>query len=60
MVGLSILTDRKTQANKGFASSGVMYKLVALCFYSSSVQVTVFCSETRPNAKPENFLVNVK
>lgn len=39
MVGLSILTDRKTQANKGFTSSGVMYKLEVLYFSSSSVPV---------------------
>ena len=30
---------KKTSANTGFASSGVMYKLGALCFYSSIVLV---------------------
>ncbi len=38
----------------GFASGRVTCKLEALCFYSSVVLVTVLCSETRPNAKPEN------
>jgi hypothetical protein len=45
---------RKTAGNTGFASGGVTCKLGALCFYSSSVQVDRLCSETRPNAKPEN------
>jgi hypothetical protein len=36
------LKERKTTANTGFASGGLTYKLEALCFYSSSVQVDSF------------------
>jgi uncharacterized integral membrane protein len=55
------MTENRTPAtNTGFASGGVTYKLEALCFYSSSLQVDSFLlpclpagRETRPNAKPE-------
>jgi hypothetical protein len=42
--------------NTGFASGGVKCKIGDLCFYSISVQVDSFCSETRPKAKPENVI----
>jgi hypothetical protein len=48
------VTENITVANMNFASGGVTCKLGALYFYSASVQLTVLCSETRSNAKPEN------
>ena len=47
---------RKAAYNTGFASGGLTCKLGALCFYSSSVLIDSFGSETRPNAKPENVM----
>ncbi len=52
--------SRMPATNTGFASGGVMCKLEALCFYSSVVLVDSLCSETRPNAKPQNVGSNVK
>jgi hypothetical protein len=49
-----ILTIKNTEnkeartANTGFASGGVTYKLGALCFYSSSVQVDSFVLRNPP------------
>jgi hypothetical protein len=55
------MTTRTTGYNTGFASGGLTCKLGALCFYSSlpagrqvQCRLTVLCSETGPNAKPEN------
>lgn len=42
---------RKTCHNTGFASGGVMCKLGALCFYSSSVQVDSFVLRNPPERK---------
>jgi hypothetical protein len=42
---------RKTAGNTGFASGGVMCKLGALCFYSSSVQVDSFAIRNPPERK---------
>ena len=56
------MTTRTTGYNTGFASGGLTCKFGALCFYSSlptgrQVQcfLTVYCSETRPNAKFSMF-----
>ena len=53
-------TEQLTAANTGFASGGLTCKLGALCFYSSSVLIDSFGSETRPNAKPENVSGNCR
>ena len=46
------MTSRKlTACNTGFASGGVMYKLEALCFYSSSVLVDSFVLRNPPERK---------
>ena len=42
---------RTTTGNTGFASGGVMCKLGALCFYSSSVQVDSFVLRNPPERK---------
>ncbi len=50
-------------AKTGFASGVVTCKLGALSFHSSSVLVDPEysgCSETRPNAKPENVMPHYK
>lgn len=45
--------DKKTVGNTGFASGGVTYKLGALCFYSSSVQVDSFVLRKPPERKAQ-------
>ncbi|MDP2162425.1 MAG: hypothetical protein Q8K02_18235 [Flavobacterium sp.] len=40
--------------NTGFASGGVMCKLGALCFYSSSVLVDSFVLQNPPERKARN------
>jgi hypothetical protein len=43
-----------TAHNTGFASGGVTWKLEALCFYSSSVQVDSFVLRNPPERKAQN------
>jgi hypothetical protein len=43
-----------TAHNTGFASGGVTWKLEALCFYSSSVQVDSFVLRNPPERKARN------
>jgi hypothetical protein len=43
--------SNRSAANTGFASGGVMFKLGALCFYSSSVQVDSFVLRNPPERK---------
>jgi len=45
---------RKTPYNKDFESVGVMCKLGALCFYSSSVLVDSFLLRNPPERKARN------
>jgi hypothetical protein len=42
---------KQRTANTGFASGGLMYKLGALCFYSSSVLVDSFVLLNPPERK---------
>lgn len=42
-----MINERRAAANTGFASGGVMCKLEALCFYSSSVLVDSFVLRNR-------------
>lgn len=45
-------------ANTGFASGGVTYHLELCASIQVQCRLTVLCSETRPNAKPENVVVS--
>jgi len=45
-------------ANTGFASGGVTCKLGAFASFQVQCWLTVLCSESRPNAKPETVLQN--
>ena len=47
-------------ANTGFASGGVTYHLELCASIQVQCRLTVLCSETRPNAKPENVSGNAK
>jgi hypothetical protein len=48
---------KQRTANTGFASGGLMYKLGALCFYSSSVLVDSFVLLNPPERKaPKRYL----
>ncbi|HHM0730666.1 TPA: hypothetical protein ACRFJD_003725, partial [Elizabethkingia anophelis] len=40
----------------GFASGGVTYHLELCASIQVQCRLTVLCSETRPNAKPENVI----
>ena len=51
MGGLNISTDRKTPANTGFASGGVMCKPGALCFYEIFVNLDSFVLRNPPELK---------
>jgi hypothetical protein len=52
--------DRRAAANMGFASGGVMCKLGALCFYSSSVLVDNFVLLNPPERKARKRYVQEK
>ncbi len=47
-------SEKARTGNTGFASSGVMCKLVALCFYSSSEQVDSFVLRKPPERNAQN------
>ncbi len=46
--------DKRAAYNTGFASGGLMFKLGALCCYSSSVQVDSFVLRNPPERKARN------
>jgi hypothetical protein len=48
-------TEKSLSINTGLASGGLKCKLGASYFYSSSVLVDSYCSEIRPDAKPETI-----
>ena len=48
------MTEIRAAHNTGFASGGVTCKFVALCFYSSSVQVDSFVLRIPPERKARN------
>jgi hypothetical protein len=50
----------KTTANTGFASGGVAANLELCASIQVQYRLTVLCSETRPNAKPETVTSNPK
>jgi hypothetical protein len=52
--------QKNTTANTGFASGGLTCKLEALASIQVQCLLTVLCSETRPNAKPETVRCNAK
>ena len=48
------IRTRTAATNTGFASGGVTWKLGALCFYSSSVQVDSFVLRNPPERQARN------
>jgi len=47
---------RNTAANSTYPKVAVQWLNQALYFYQSLCWLTVLCSETRPNAKPETVM----
>lgn len=52
--------QNSTGYNTGFASGGVTCKLELCAFIQVQCLLTVLCSETRPNAKPEIVRMDLK